>query len=79
MKATSWQTTVAGILGGVGALMIAVAQASAEPTVIYGGITVGSLGAGFMSIAIAWGFRAARDDNVSSDGRKLKKGGKLPS
>ena len=77
MRVQSWQTTAAGIIGGLGAAALAISQASAEP-IMLGPVSLGAAGAGAMALALAWGFKAARDDGVSSEGTKIVKPKKLP-
>jgi len=71
MDAKSWQTTAAGVIGGLGAGLLAYSQIA--ETALVAGVHLGALGAGMTAVAIAWGFKSARDDKVSSEGRKLVK------
>lgn len=70
----NWKTTVAGLAGGIGIAIEAIARSSSEPTTLFGGITLGGLGAGLTALAFAWGFVSARDYNVTSEGTKTKSG-----
>jgi len=69
----SVQTTIAGWVAGLGAMLVAIAEMSPEPTVVFGNVTLASIGAGLTALAVTWGFTKARDDNVTSEGTKIKR------
>jgi hypothetical protein len=78
MYLKSWKTTAAAICGGLGAALKAISMNAVEPTLLFGGVTLGGLGEGLFALAVAWGFLVSRDADVSSEGRKIQKKGRLP-